>query len=214
MGILVQMVNAICIERGCAAFDAMHAIPLIQQELGKICAVLPGNTRDQCRLRQVVLRPSDLVSGSPLLKQEFAVRQANYSSHYTLQHIATHYLRKRMLRRLDWKRRSSYRSRIQFRCRTLPNINVILACASVDFAPSIGSCELVPIERWPASAHIANLGRKSAQAVPRMALYDKVRQRIDGGPRLYAKSWRLSLGRHTFSSEIDNGLISRISRIP
>jgi hypothetical protein len=83
---------------------------------------------------------------------------------------------------------SSYRPCLQSRARTLPNINVIPACASVDFAGPIGSCEQGPIERWPASAHVDNLGGNSADAVPRMALYNKVRQRIDGGPRLYAKA--------------------------
>jgi len=51
--ILVKMINAIGVERGCTAFDAMHAIPLIEQELGQIGTVLPGNARDQRRLRQV-----------------------------------------------------------------------------------------------------------------------------------------------------------------
>jgi len=36
---------------------------------------------------------------------------------------------------------SSYRPCLQSRTRTLPNINVIPACASVDFAGSIGPCE-------------------------------------------------------------------------
>jgi hypothetical protein len=55
--ILVQVINAIGIEGGRAAFDAMHGVALAEQELSQIGAVLPRYSRDQRRLRQVVLQP-------------------------------------------------------------------------------------------------------------------------------------------------------------
>ena len=47
MRILVQVIDAIGIEIGSATLDAMHFIPLLQEELGKVGAVLTGNAGDQ-----------------------------------------------------------------------------------------------------------------------------------------------------------------------
>jgi hypothetical protein len=54
--ILIQVVYAVGIERGSPPFDAVNGVPLRKQQFGKIGAVLPGDSRDQCCLRQVVLR--------------------------------------------------------------------------------------------------------------------------------------------------------------
>ncbi len=36
VGILVEMVDAVGVEQGSAALDAMHFVPLLQKELGKV----------------------------------------------------------------------------------------------------------------------------------------------------------------------------------
>jgi hypothetical protein len=40
VGILVDVVNAVGVEQGCTALDAMHRVALFQQKLGKVRAVL------------------------------------------------------------------------------------------------------------------------------------------------------------------------------
>ena len=50
--IAVQMVDPIGVERRGATFDAMHLVALIEQELGEICAILPG---DACHERTLPL---------------------------------------------------------------------------------------------------------------------------------------------------------------
>ena len=47
MGILVQVINAIRIERRGAALDAVDFISLVEKELGEIGAVLPGHPSDK-----------------------------------------------------------------------------------------------------------------------------------------------------------------------
>ena len=44
VGILVQVVDAIGVERGGATFDAMHTVAFRQQKFGQIGAVLSGNS--------------------------------------------------------------------------------------------------------------------------------------------------------------------------
>ncbi len=46
--ILVEMVDAVGVEEGGAALDAVDDIALLQQELGQIGAVLAGNAGDEC----------------------------------------------------------------------------------------------------------------------------------------------------------------------
>src|ERR1700722_13397698 len=53
--ILVQVIDSIGIERGCAALDAMNEVPLVEQEFGEIRAILSRNARDQRSLLQVSL---------------------------------------------------------------------------------------------------------------------------------------------------------------
>jgi hypothetical protein len=45
--VLVQVVNAVCVEQRGAALDAVHLITLVQQELSQVRAILAGDTRDQ-----------------------------------------------------------------------------------------------------------------------------------------------------------------------
>ena len=46
VGILIQVIDAISIEQGGAAFDAMHDVIFFQQKLCQIGAVLTGNAGD------------------------------------------------------------------------------------------------------------------------------------------------------------------------
>jgi hypothetical protein len=46
VGILVEMVDAIGVQQGSAALDAMHFIPLFEQELSEIGTILTGDAGD------------------------------------------------------------------------------------------------------------------------------------------------------------------------
>jgi hypothetical protein len=46
MGVLVEMIDAVGIEQGSPALDAMHDVTLVQQKLGQVGAVLAGNPGD------------------------------------------------------------------------------------------------------------------------------------------------------------------------
>src|SRR5450631_1050461 len=45
--IFVEVVDSIRVEERCAALHTVHDITVLQQKLGEIGAVLPGNTRDE-----------------------------------------------------------------------------------------------------------------------------------------------------------------------
>jgi hypothetical protein len=47
VGILVEMVDAICVEEGGAALDAVDLVALAQQKLGEVSTVLAGYARYQ-----------------------------------------------------------------------------------------------------------------------------------------------------------------------
>ena len=47
MLVLIEMINAIGIERGGSAFDAVYGVALIEEQFSKIGAVLAGDTADQ-----------------------------------------------------------------------------------------------------------------------------------------------------------------------
>jgi hypothetical protein len=48
MGVVVEVIDAIGVEEACAPHQTVDFVPLREQELGKIGAVLPGNAGDQC----------------------------------------------------------------------------------------------------------------------------------------------------------------------
>ena len=48
--LVIKVIDAFGIERRCAALDAVHLIALGEQELGKIGAVLAGDSRNECAL--------------------------------------------------------------------------------------------------------------------------------------------------------------------
>ena len=52
VGILVDMIHPLGIERGGASFYAVDFIALFQQKLGQIGAVLTGDAGDECFFRQ------------------------------------------------------------------------------------------------------------------------------------------------------------------
>ena len=53
MRILVEMIDAVRIERGRAALDAVNLVALAEQQLSQVGAVLAGDPRDECPLRHV-----------------------------------------------------------------------------------------------------------------------------------------------------------------
>ena len=44
----VKMIDAGSVKRARSAYDPMHFVIFLKQEIGKITAVLPGYTRNQC----------------------------------------------------------------------------------------------------------------------------------------------------------------------
>src|SRR5260370_16086451 len=48
MGILVEMLDALGVERRGPALNAVNFVAVFQQKLGQIGAILPGDARDQC----------------------------------------------------------------------------------------------------------------------------------------------------------------------
>src|SRR5437867_12436441 len=68
MGIVVEVIDAIGVEKACTPHQAVDFIALREQELGKIGAVLSGDTGDQCALRhgsEATLLRSLRHSGTP-----------------------------------------------------------------------------------------------------------------------------------------------------
>jgi hypothetical protein len=55
VGILVEVVDAIGVQQGSAAFNAVHLIPLLQKEFGEIGAILTGNASNQGSFQEGVL---------------------------------------------------------------------------------------------------------------------------------------------------------------
>ena len=55
VGVLIQVVDAVGIQQGSAALDAMHFVPLFEQELGEIGAILTGDAGDQSSFQEGVL---------------------------------------------------------------------------------------------------------------------------------------------------------------
>ena len=47
VAILVKMVDAICVEEACAALDAVNDVALVEQEFGKLSAVLAGDAGNE-----------------------------------------------------------------------------------------------------------------------------------------------------------------------
>src|ERR1700722_2137727 len=60
MRILVEMVDAVGVQQGSAALDAVHFVPLFQKELGEVGAVLTGYAGDQSSFQEGVLLGSIL----------------------------------------------------------------------------------------------------------------------------------------------------------
>ena len=52
VGILVEVVDAIGVQQGSAALDAVHFIPLLEKELGEIGAILTGDAGDQSSFQE------------------------------------------------------------------------------------------------------------------------------------------------------------------
>ncbi len=50
MRIDIEMIDALGVERGRAALDAVHDVAFRQQQFGEIGAVLTGDAGDQCNL--------------------------------------------------------------------------------------------------------------------------------------------------------------------
>ncbi len=48
--VVVEVVDAVGVEQAGAALDAVHDVALVEQELGQVGAVLPGDAGDECRL--------------------------------------------------------------------------------------------------------------------------------------------------------------------
>ena len=48
--VVVEVVDAVGVEQAGAALDAVHHVALLEQVLGQVGAVLPGDAGDQCRL--------------------------------------------------------------------------------------------------------------------------------------------------------------------
>jgi len=46
--LVIEMIDALGVERGRAALDAVHLVALGEQKLGEIGAILAGDARDQC----------------------------------------------------------------------------------------------------------------------------------------------------------------------
>ena len=55
--VLVEVIDAVGIEQGGAALDAMHIVALVEEELGQIGAVLSGDAGNQCCFLGHCLRP-------------------------------------------------------------------------------------------------------------------------------------------------------------
>ena len=53
--VVVEVVDAIGVEEAGPALDAVHDVALVEQELGQVGAVLPGDAGDECRLRHCPL---------------------------------------------------------------------------------------------------------------------------------------------------------------
>ena len=58
VGVLIQMIDTVGVERGSAPLDTMHLISLGEQQFGKVGTVLPGNAGDQRYFRQIDLQKS------------------------------------------------------------------------------------------------------------------------------------------------------------
>jgi len=54
----VKVIDAVCIEQGGAALDAVHVVSLFEQQLSQIGTVLPGNTSDQSNLARHCRSPA------------------------------------------------------------------------------------------------------------------------------------------------------------
>ena len=63
--ILIQMVDAVGVEKRAASLDAVDDVAFLQQELGKICPILPGNAGDQRCLAFIHLDGSCAVCPRP-----------------------------------------------------------------------------------------------------------------------------------------------------
>jgi len=48
VGVAVQMVDAVRVEQGCAAFDAVDFVAFGKKEFGEVGSVLSGDAGDQC----------------------------------------------------------------------------------------------------------------------------------------------------------------------
>jgi hypothetical protein len=48
MGVLVQMINTVSIEKGCSALYAMYFIPLLNKHFCQVGTVLAGYTGNEC----------------------------------------------------------------------------------------------------------------------------------------------------------------------
>jgi hypothetical protein len=46
----IQVIDSLGIERGRAAFDAVHDIALRQQQFGEVTAILSGYSSDSCNI--------------------------------------------------------------------------------------------------------------------------------------------------------------------
>lgn len=54
--ILVKVVNTCGVKRRCAPFDAMNRVPFAKKQFGKVRAVLSGDSGDESRLHEILLR--------------------------------------------------------------------------------------------------------------------------------------------------------------
>ena len=74
--ILIQVVDALGIERGGPALDTMHLVAFLQQELGEVATVLAGNTRDQCLFHMLPIPFEDaaMAGAKPRAREEQALK--------------------------------------------------------------------------------------------------------------------------------------------
>jgi hypothetical protein len=54
MGILVEMIYPLCVEKRASSFDPVHRVSFSQQEFCEVSAVLPRNTGDKCNFTHYV----------------------------------------------------------------------------------------------------------------------------------------------------------------
>ena len=89
MRILIQLINPLGIERGSATLDTVDLIPLSEQQLRQITAILAGNSGNQClpHARSISLKKPNLKSKIAISKAGTHAQRRGNHSHNGSQHL-------------------------------------------------------------------------------------------------------------------------------